>query len=119
MRPYATANTAHSILNDNHSDLKRTTSSSIIMLKSYRKFTTFPTGDCSVFFIKDCHSNKHSSDEIIGQSPMGNIVHFADIISAVIDFTQGAKVAGLSACPNFVTNGEQAHSPFTKNVPNW
>ena len=37
----------------------------------------------------------------------------------VIDFTQGAKVAGLSACPDFVTNGEHAHSPFTKNVPNW
>ena len=36
-----------------------------------------------------------------------------------MDFTQGAKVAGLSACPNFVTNGEQAHYPFPKNVPNW
>ena len=32
---------------------------------------------------------------------------FCDAKSAVIDFTQGAKVAGLSACPDFVTNGEQ------------
>ena len=37
---------------------------------------------------------------------------FCDIKSAVIDFTQGAKVAGLSACPDFATNGEQTHSPF-------
>ena len=85
--------------------------------KSYRKFTTFPTGDYSVFLMEDFLSNKDSSDEIIGQSPVGNIVNFAYKI-AVIDFTQGAKVAGLSACPDFVTNGEHAHSPFTKNVPN-
>ena len=64
-------------------------------------------------------SNKDSSDEIIGQSPVGNIVNFAIWKSAAIDLTQGAKVAGLSACPNFVTNGEHAHSPFTKNVPSW
>ena len=25
----------------------------------------------------------------------------------------------ISACPDFVKNGEHAHSPFTKNVPNW
>ena len=42
---------------------------------------------------------------------------FCDIKYAVIDFTQGAKVAGLSA-PDFVTSGEHTHSPFTKNVPN-
>ena len=41
-----TANTTHSIPNDNHSDLKRT--SSIMISKSYRKFKTFPTGDYSV-----------------------------------------------------------------------
>ena len=64
----------------------------------------------------DFLSNKDSSDEIIGQSHVGNILH---IKSAVIDFTQGAKVAGLSACADFVTNGEHAHSPFTKNVPSW
>ena len=73
MRAYATANTAHSIPNDNHSDLKRT--SSIMISKSYRKFTTFPTGDYSVFFMEDFLSNKDSSDEIIGQSPVGNIVN--------------------------------------------
>ena len=69
--------------------------------------------------MEDFLSNKDSSDEIIGQSLVGNIVNFAiKKISAVIDFTQGAKVAGLSACRDFVTNGEHAHSPFTKNVPN-
>ena len=73
---YATANTAHSIPNDNHSDLKRTTSS-IMISKSYRKFTTFPTGDYSVFLMEDFLSNKDSSDEIIGQSPVKNIVNFA------------------------------------------
>ena len=65
----------HSIPNDNHSDLKRT--SSIMISKSYRKFTTFPTGDYSVFFMEDFLSNKDSSDKIIGQSPVGNIVNFA------------------------------------------
>ena len=65
--------------------------------------------------MEDFLSNKDSSDEIIGQFPVGNI---GDIKYAVIDFTQGAKVAGLSACPDFVTNGKHAHSPFTKNVPN-
>ena len=65
--------------------------------------------------MEDYLSNKDSSDEIIGQSPVGKIVN---IKSAVIDFAPGAKVAGLSACPDFVTNGEHAHSPFTKNVPN-
>ena len=74
-RVYPTANTAHSIPNDNHSDLKRT--SSIIISKSYRKLTIFPTGDYSVFFMEDFLSNKDSSDEIIGQSPVGNIVNFA------------------------------------------
>ena len=72
-RAYATANTAHSIPNDNHSDLKRT--SSIMISKSYRKFTTFPTGDYSVCFMEDFLSNKDSSDGIIGQSPVGNIVN--------------------------------------------
>ena len=86
--------------------------------KSYRKFTTFPTGDHSVFFMEDFLSNKDSSDDIIGQSPVGEHCEFCDIKSAVIDFTQGAKVAGLAACPDFVTNGEHAYSPFTKNVPN-
>ena len=47
MRAYATANTAHSISNDNHNNLKRT--SSIIISKTYTKSATFPTGDCSVF----------------------------------------------------------------------
>ena len=59
---------SHSIPNDNHSDLKRT--SSIMISKSYRKFTTFPTGDFSVFFMEYYLSNKDSSDEIIGQSPV-------------------------------------------------
>ena len=51
--------------------------------------------------------------------PRGEHCEFFDIKYAVIDFTQGAKVAGLSACPDFVTNGKHANSPFTKNVPNW
>ena len=101
--------TAHSILNDNHSDLKRT--SSIIISISYQKVTTFPSGDYSVFFMEDFQSNKDSSDEIIRQFPRGEHCPFCDIKSAVVDFTQGSKVAGLSACPNFVTNGEQA--PFS------
>ena len=96
-----TANTPHSIPSDNHSDLKRT--SSIMISKSYRKFTTFPTGDYSVFFKEDYLSNKDLSDEIIGQSPFGEHCEFCNIKAAVIDFTQGAKVAGLSACPDFVT----------------
>ena len=45
--------------------------------KLYRKFTTFPTGDYSVFFMEDFLSNKDSSDKIIGQSLLGNIVNFA------------------------------------------
>ena len=106
MREYATVNTAYSISNDNHSDLKRT--SSIMISKSYRKCTTFPTGDYSVFFMED----SFSVTKIRLTKLQGNVK------SAVIDFTQGAKVAGLSACPDFVTNGEHAHSPFTKNVPN-
>ena len=72
VRAYATANTAHSIPNDNHSDLKRT--SSIMISKSYQ---TFPTGDYSVFSMEDFLRNKDLSDEIIGQSPFGNIVNFA------------------------------------------
>ena len=44
---------------------------------SYRKFTTFPTGDYSVFFMEDFLSNKDSFDKFIGQSPVGNIVMFA------------------------------------------
>ena len=63
--------------------------------------------------MEDFLSNKDSSGEIIGQSPMGSIVN---IKSAVVDFTQGAKVAGLSACPDFVTNGEECAQ---LNVPNW
>ena len=73
MRAYATANTAHSISNDNHSDLKRTIS--IMISKSYRKFTAFPTGDYSVFSMEEFLGNKDLSDEIIGQSPVGNIVN--------------------------------------------
>ena len=69
-----TANTAHSIPSDNHSDLKRI--SSIMITKSYRKFTTFPTGDYSVFFMEGFLSNKDLSDKIIGQPPVGNIVNF-------------------------------------------
>ena len=34
-------------------------------------------GDYSVFCMEDFLSNKDSSDEIIGQSPVGNIVNFA------------------------------------------
>ena len=45
--------------------------------KSYLQFTTFPTGDYSVFFMKDFLSNKDLSDEIIGQFPIENIVNFA------------------------------------------
>ena len=63
--------------------------------KSNRKFTTFPTGDYSVFVMEDFLSKTDSSDKIIG-----------------------AKVAGLLVCPDFVTNGEYVHSAFTKNVPN-
>ena len=63
--------TSHSIPNDNHSDLKR--NSSIMISKSYQKFTTFPTGDYSVFFMEDCLSNKDSSDKIIGHSPVGTL----------------------------------------------
>ena len=67
--------------------------------------------------MEDIQSNKDLSDEIIGQTPRVEHCAFCDYIkSAVIDFTQGPKVAGLSACPDFVTNGEQTHSPFTKNV---
>ena len=65
----------HSIPNNNHIDLKRT--SSIIISNSYQKLTTFPTGDYSVFSLEDWLSNKDSSDEIIGQSSVGNIVNFA------------------------------------------
>ena len=45
--------------------------------KSYLKFTTFPTGDYSVFFMKYVLSNKDLSDEFKGQSPVGKIVNFA------------------------------------------
>ena len=104
----------HSIPNDNHSDLKRT--SSIMISKSYTKFTTFPTGHYSVFFMEDFLSSKQ---RIVWRNyraiPRGEHYEFCDIKSAVIDFTQGAS---LSACPDFVTDGEHAHSPFTKNVPN-
>ena len=62
-------------LNDNHSDLKRT--SSTIISKTYQTYTTFHTGDYSVFFIEDFQSNKDLSDEIIEQPPEWNIVHFA------------------------------------------
>ena len=86
----------HSIPNDNHSDLKRT--SSIMILKPYRKFTTFPTGDYSVFFMEDFLSNKDSSDEIIGQSPLGNIVNFAIKICRHRLYTgcKGCRIIGVS-----------------------
>ena len=71
-----------------------------------------------MFFVEDFLSNKDLSDKIISQSPCGEHCAFCDIKSAAIDFTQCAKVAELSACPYFVTNGEHAHSLFTKNVPN-
>ena len=117
MRAYATANTANSIPNDNHSDLKRT--SSIMIKKSYRKLTYFPTGDYYVFFMEDfLFCNKDSSDGFIGQSPVGKVVNFA-IKTCRHRLTQGTKVAGLSACPEVVTNGEYAHSPFTEKVPSF
>ena len=96
MRAYPTANTAHSIPNDNHSDLKRT--NSIIISKSYRKFTTFPTGDYSLFFMEDFLSNKDSSAEIIGQSPVGNIVNFAYKICRHRLYTgcKGCRIIGVS-----------------------
>ena len=65
---------------------KKTTS--IMISKSYRKFTTFHMGDYSVFFMEDFLSNKDSSDEIIGQSPCGEHCEFCDIRFTVIDFTQ-------------------------------
>ena len=57
--------------------------------KSYRKFTTFPTGDYSVFFMEDFFKyNKDSSDEINYRAiPRGEHCEFCDIKSAVIDFT--------------------------------
>ena len=69
---YEIAKTARSILNDNHSDLNRT--SSKIISYSYRKYTTFHTGVYSVFFIENFQSKKDLCDEII---PVWNIVHFA------------------------------------------
>ena len=96
MRVYANANTAHSIPNDNHNDLKRT--SSIMISISYRKFTTFPTCDYSVFFMEDFLSNKDSSDEIIGQSPVGNIfIYFAYKICRHRLYTgcKGCRIIGV------------------------
>ena len=43
--------------------------------KSYRKCTTFPKGDYTVFFMEDYLSNKDSSDAIIGLSPVGNLAY--------------------------------------------
>ena len=74
-RVYAIANSARSILNDNQSDLTRTSTN--IISQSYQKYTPFHTGDYSVFFVEDVQSNKDLSDEIIGQSTVWNIVHFA------------------------------------------
>ena len=48
-----------------------------MILKLYQKFTTFPTGDYSVLFMEDFLSNKDFSDEIIGQSPVGEHCEFA------------------------------------------
>ena len=45
--------------------------------KSYQKFTTFPTGDYYVFFVEYFLSNNDSSDKIIGQSTVVNIVNIA------------------------------------------
>ena len=66
--------------------------------KSYRKFTTFPTGHYSVFLKEDCLSNKDSSDEIIGQSPVGNIVNFAFKICRHRLYTgcKGCRIIGVS-----------------------
>ena len=96
VRAYATANTAHSIPNDNHSDLKRT--SLITISNPYRKFTTFPTGDYSVYFMEDFLSNKDSSDKIIGQSPVGNIVNLRYNICRHRLYTgcKGCRIIGVS-----------------------
>ena len=96
MRAYATANTAHSIPNDNHSDLQGT--SSIMIKKSYRKFTTFPMGDYSVLFMEDFLSNKDSSDEIIEQSPVGNIANLRYKICRHRLYTgyKGCRIIGVS-----------------------
>ena len=66
---YATANTAHSIPNDNHSDFK----------KFHNDFKIIPKihNDNYEFFKEDYLSNKNLSVEIIGQSPVGNISNFA------------------------------------------
>ena len=65
--------------------------------------------------MEDFQSNKDLSDGIIGQYPRVEHCAFYDKKSAVVDFTQGAKVAGLSVCLIFV---KQTHFPFTKNVLN-
>ena len=65
---------------------------------SYQKFTTFHTGDYSVFFMKEFLSNKDSSDEIIGQSQVGNIVNFAYKICRHRLYTgcKGCRIIGVS-----------------------
>ena len=104
-----TANTGHSLPNDNHSDFKIT--SSIMMSKSYRKFATLPTGDYSVFFMEGFLSNKDSSDEIIRQFPVGNTVNFAYKIGRHRLYTgcKGCRIIGVSGF---------RHKRGT-NVPNW
>ena len=66
--------------------------------KSYQKFTTFPTGDYSVFFMEDFLSNKDSSDEIIGQFPVGNIVNLRYKICRHRLYTgyKGCRIIGVS-----------------------
>ena len=94
VRAYATANTAHSIPNENHSDLKRTSS----WFQNHTENSQLsPTGDYSVYFMEDFLSNKNSSDEIIGQSPVGNIVNFAYKICRHRLYTgcKGCKIIGV------------------------
>ena len=83
--------------------------------KSYQNFTTFPTGDYSEFLMEDFLSNKDSSDEIIGQSPVGNFVNFAYKICRHRLYTgcKGCRIIGVCG---FRHKREHAHSPFTKNV---
>ena len=62
------------------------------------KIHNFPTGDYSVFFMEDFLSNKDLSDEIIGQSPVGNIVNLRYKLCRHRLYTgyKGCRIIGVS-----------------------
>ena len=103
MRAYATANTAHSIPNDNHSDLKRT--SSIMISKSYQNSQLLTNRlDTGIRYLSwsilpsliERHWRTLCRHYRTNPPFEMTVMNLAISNAVFIDFTQGTKVVRLS-----------------------